>query len=585
MRIHTFIFNWKGHEARAESLEKRLARLGDVCVINSEEQLSQPHPHWIHLDDTAYFSAQWNKAQELFRGDILFHIQADADCEEFEPLLQRAKTMFEKYNLGIYEPYVDYSDIQYEKAALRALEPDLFEVPFTDCTCWFIQRDVVRSLPPVDLSINKFGWGIPRAIAAQARLDGKRCVRDYQFTIKHPKRRTYPSFEAMRQLKDYLATLEPAVVDEIAQGEQVREKVRAKPPVAPALIITAASKEFGPSLLALLGSLNLNWPNHPPVLVYDIGLDLETLELLSRNKISVTRVPPFCKHWRRHFTWKLWCLNHAPARDVLWLDAGLAVLQPLDEIYDSLNTSGYFFTTNYELLDWEASDRASRACGLSLDFRKGKLTLPGGLMAFRKTGAVQQILSEALSVALTERNIAATEVSHRFDQAIISLLAYKYLGRVVVADGNIYLGSLSPRQTPGQKVWAHRRRMLQHDLEHLGSNVTGYGQPYIPSEPYPLERAKGLAHLYRVYWYFGQGQFINAKENLDMAFRIDPALKNETELVAHKLSHYEQALELFDSRKRGQLDFMSWTLEQLDAIHGAEFVSELGIHLRSQQAH
>ena len=50
------------------------------------------------------------------------------------------------------------------------------------------------------------------------------------------------------------------------------------------MIITAASSTFGPSLLALLGSLNLNWPGHPPVRVYDIGLDEDTLGDL-RSKI------------------------------------------------------------------------------------------------------------------------------------------------------------------------------------------------------------------------------------------------------------------------------------------------------------
>ena len=83
------------------------------------------------------------------------------------------------------------------------------------------------------------------------------------------------------------------------------------------LIITAASGAYGPSLLALLGSLNLNWPNHPPVRVYDIGLNDGTLQVLAENQIEVIKVPPFCPHWRKHFTWKIWCLNNAPARDIL----------------------------------------------------------------------------------------------------------------------------------------------------------------------------------------------------------------------------------------------------------------------------
>src|SRR3954468_21574661 len=106
------------------------------------------------------------------------------------------------------------------------------------------------------------------------------------------------------------------------------------------LIVTAASAEYSSSLLALLGSLTLNWPGHPPVRVYDLGLEASTLHLLEESGIAVERVPPFCSHWRRHFTWKLWCLQQAPARDVLWIDASCLVLRPLDETFRALGESG-----------------------------------------------------------------------------------------------------------------------------------------------------------------------------------------------------------------------------------------------------
>src|SRR5659263_346946 len=85
-------------------------------------------------------------------------------------------------------------------------------------------------------------------------------------------------------------------------------------PVTSRMIVTAASAAFGSSLVALLGSLNLNWPDHPPIRVYDLGLERKTLETLSRHGVEVVPVPPFCPHWRKHFTWKIWCWNDAPAR-------------------------------------------------------------------------------------------------------------------------------------------------------------------------------------------------------------------------------------------------------------------------------
>jgi len=246
------------------------------------------------------------------------------------------------------------------------------------------------------------------------------------------------------------------------------------------LIVTAASKAYGPSLLAFLGSLTVNWPEHPPVRVYDIGLDETTLATLAEHKIPVKKVPPFCPHWRKHFTWKIWCLNDAPAQDVLWMDAGLVLLKPLDEVFEALEHQGYFLVPNYQLLDWEASEAACEGSGVSAEFRNGKSTLAGGLMGFRKRGKALRVIEEALSAALVEKHIAATEPTHRHDQALISLLMYKHFEQVVMADGIIYNGWRSPNQSPGQKLWVHRRRMLAEDKAFFASHISAPGKSYLP---------------------------------------------------------------------------------------------------------
>jgi hypothetical protein len=261
----------------------------------------------------------------------------------------------------------------------------------------------------------------------------------------------------------------------------------------PRLIITAASQSFGPHVLALLGSLNLNWPNHPPVLVYDIGLAQVVLDGLAAHGVEVRRVPPFCDHWRDHFTWKIWCLNDAPARDILWLDAGLVVLAPLHEIFMAVETMGYFMVANYQLLDWEASEAACEGCGVAYEFRLGKPTLAGGLMGFRKSGKSQTVLSDALQVAMTERHMAATDTVHRHDQAVISLLMYRHFGDVQISDGLYYLGWRSPRQVPGQKVWVHRRAIQPADRAHFAAHIKGAGEPYCPGEPDQSEASGTVA--------------------------------------------------------------------------------------------
>jgi hypothetical protein len=153
-----------------------------------------------------------------------------------------------------------------------------------------------------------------------------------------------------------------------------------------------------------------------------------------------------------------------------------------------------------------------------------------------------------------------------------------------VADGTVYLGALSPTQIPGQKIWVHRRNIMKQDVEHFAANLRHPGEPYMPAPPYSLERARSLSHLYRVYWNFGQGRLVKARENLDMAFRIDPTLNKEIELVARRLYAYHDRLTSFLDDQAAKPDFIDWTLEQLNIINGAPFVSKLSLSLQRVKA-
>jgi hypothetical protein len=247
------------------------------------------------------------------------------------------------------------------------------------------------------------------------------------------------------------------------------------------LIITGASKTFGASLLALLGSLTLNWPEHPPVLVYDLGMDEETLAILNENRIEVRKIPPFVPHWRKHFTWKIWCWNDAPARDILWLDAGLIVLQPADEIFDAIDRLGYFINPTYYLLSDTATDAACIGCGVDLEFRNNRITFNGGVIGFRKEDIFSKIIAQSLAIASVEEYIQSTIPLGRHDQAIVSLLIHKYISNPIMLDTMIYAGWLSPHQVHGQKIWQHRRTLLQEDLDHFKKHISTPGLAYVPN--------------------------------------------------------------------------------------------------------
>jgi hypothetical protein len=252
------------------------------------------------------------------------------------------------------------------------------------------------------------------------------------------------------------------------------------------LIITAASESYRPQLLSFLGSLRCNWPNHPPVTVYDMGLREGTDQLLRQAGFNVRLIPPFVPHWRKHYTWKLWCMNDASAERILWLDAGCCVLRPVPEIFDIIDQQGYFALPNYRPLDIEASEEACEGCGVRPDFRVGKVSLTAAVFGFRCGSVAQQVVKECLKVAQTERYIKASKPWHRWEQAILSLLMYRNISPLILCDGTLYFYEDLAAEFTTHSIWAARRSMHYEDKQFLASCLFGPVSPYRPRPSHKL---------------------------------------------------------------------------------------------------
>jgi hypothetical protein len=249
------------------------------------------------------------------------------------------------------------------------------------------------------------------------------------------------------------------------------------------LIISGASRAFERSLLALVGSINVNWPNHPRILIYDLGMSGEAVSILKNAKYEIKRVPEFCEHWRQHFTWKIWCCHDVPSETYLWLDAGVCVLQPVEEAFAAMKKIGYFCPTNNWPLKPAINKPLQNACNLNEDDLCRMVSINGGIHGFLKTSAGAALLDKAMGLALKEENMKATEPLHRHDQALLSILLYKYFYPVLFSDGQIYAGWQSPSQVFGQKIWIHRQRMQSEDMQYFIQHIKKSGHVYIPKSP------------------------------------------------------------------------------------------------------
>jgi hypothetical protein len=59
-------------------------------------------------------------------------------------------------------------------------------------------------------------------------------------------------------------------------------------------------------------------------------------------------------------------LECLPAQDILWMDAGLVVLKPIDEVWDLLHHQEYVQITKYQFLGWGTLEAACEGCGMPL---------------------------------------------------------------------------------------------------------------------------------------------------------------------------------------------------------------------------
>jgi len=221
--IHCFIFNWPKTTENVKKLYKQLSLLINIkfklTVLNCDNSYTEKS--WINLPTDYYFGQQFATALEYFSGDILFHIQGDAYFDDWESLVIRARGVFEKYNCGVYAPNVDYTAWSSESLKLQEIEFGLWSVKHTDCTCWFINRQLFFHLPPDKVKENKFGWGIDLSLYAIAWHHKKLVLRDYNFKILHPCSTGYSKSEANTQMLAYLSTFDAAYLSELLKFNEI----------------------------------------------------------------------------------------------------------------------------------------------------------------------------------------------------------------------------------------------------------------------------------------------------------------------------------------------------------------------------
>jgi hypothetical protein len=208
MHVQYFIFNY-AHFTEAMALYDGFKDAGcDVFLLNCESPLDPIFEETDHIKKfgNIYYTGQWNEALKLLTGDAAFLINSDVKVKSIRRLISKTEAFFSKYGqkAGIYAPNLWWTPWTYNPALLEDIGNQLKKVPATDSTVWGVCSSIAHKVGPIDLNLNRLGWGIEIVAAYYCVLEGKLVVRDYSIKLEHPHHTAYNRAEADRQWRRWV---------------------------------------------------------------------------------------------------------------------------------------------------------------------------------------------------------------------------------------------------------------------------------------------------------------------------------------------------------------------------------------------
>jgi len=246
------------------------------------------------------------------------------------------------------------------------------------------------------------------------------------------------------------------------------------------VIASAADARYGKWLINLVGSIQRKSDLFQRIVVYDLGLTPFQRRLLEGTLgVDVREVPPFVPHWRQGRTWKTWIWTHLDADTIVWLDAGITVLRPLNDFLEQTAERNYFVVSSGVPAGQSMPSDYYGLYDLPREFGD-HVAITAGILAFaRGSSFYTNVIVPTFEDAVLGRNLgfSESEVSKlnwgldeldtvivrdcpifRHEQTVLNVHFYRSTPDPQVNDLYKYGGWQSPQDHPEQVIWNHRRR-------------------------------------------------------------------------------------------------------------------------------
>ena len=205
------VFDHNQHEGAARWADL-LSPHFDTVILDSGSTPPCPHPAALHLENV-YYSGLMNEAYRLlrerdYRWLMIVTSDIEIDAANAARLVAGMQDIVRTANVGLYQPSCAlslhgralYQSVCHYTGRLR-------RVNFQEGWFHLVCREVLDAVLPVDVAVNRLGWGVDLALSHAARVGRMLVLVDDRVRVVHPRGSGYNRDAAKEQMRRWLAGL------------------------------------------------------------------------------------------------------------------------------------------------------------------------------------------------------------------------------------------------------------------------------------------------------------------------------------------------------------------------------------------
>ena len=218
-KILCCVFN-HNENAGAIAWWERLSPYFDTVILDSGSEPPCRHEGALVLDNI-YYSGLMNKAWELllekdYRWLMILTSDLEINAANTKRLIAGMQDMVRTVNVGLYQPSGALSlHGRCHGQSLCHYTWRMRKVNFQEGWFHLACREVLEEVMPIDLSVNRLGWGIDVALSRAALHKKMLVLVDDRVRVIHPRGSGYSNEAAEEQMWRWFATLPDYVSQEL----------------------------------------------------------------------------------------------------------------------------------------------------------------------------------------------------------------------------------------------------------------------------------------------------------------------------------------------------------------------------------